>query len=51
MTAWSELEYASQKATMLTELRRYHEEYVSIAIRCCFLDTPAIAVGHALLSS
>ncbi|GMF15775.1 unnamed protein product [Phytophthora fragariaefolia] len=42
MSAWSELEYALQKATMLTELRRCHEDYVNVALRCCFFDTPEI---------
>ncbi|KAE9040334.1 hypothetical protein PR003_g5018 [Phytophthora rubi] len=42
MSAWSELEHALQKATMLTELRRCHEVYMDVALRCCFLDTPEI---------
>ncbi|KAG6976447.1 hypothetical protein JG688_00001371 [Phytophthora aleatoria] len=48
MMAWSELEHAVQKATKLVELRRCHEEYVSVAIRCCFLDRPALAVSRIL---
>ncbi|CAH0520134.1 unnamed protein product [Peronospora belbahrii] len=48
MLAWSELKCASQKATTLTDLRRCHEEYVSIALCCCFLDTPAIAIRPAI---
>uniref|UniRef100_M4BL23 Uncharacterized protein n=1 Tax=Hyaloperonospora arabidopsidis (strain Emoy2) TaxID=559515 RepID=M4BL23_HYAAE len=42
MIAWAELERLLQKATTLVDLRRCHEEYVSIAYHCCFLDTPAV---------
>ncbi|CAH0486537.1 unnamed protein product [Peronospora farinosa] len=48
MSAWSELEYALEKATTLTELRRCHEEYVSVALCCCFLDTPVLAIRSAI---
>ncbi|KAG7386295.1 hypothetical protein PHYPSEUDO_000423 [Phytophthora pseudosyringae] len=48
-TAWSELELALEKATKLVELRRYHEEYVSVAVRCCFLGRPTLAVRSAFL--
>ncbi|CAI5712428.1 unnamed protein product [Peronospora destructor] len=48
MSAWSELEYALKKATTLTELRRCHEEYVSVALCCCFLDMPVMAIGSAI---
>ncbi|KAG2762710.1 hypothetical protein PC129_g4149 [Phytophthora cactorum] len=51
MMAWSELEHAVQKATKLVELRRCHEEYVSVAIRCCFLDRPALAIRSAFLDT
>ncbi|UIZ26642.1 hypothetical protein KXD40_002376 [Peronospora effusa] len=48
MSAWFELEYALEKATTLTELRRCHEEYVSVALCCCFFDTPVLAIRSAI---
>ncbi|KAH7481736.1 hypothetical protein KRP22_015044 [Phytophthora ramorum] len=51
MTAWSELEHASQKATTLAELRRCHEEYVAIAIQCCFLDALGYSTHSAFLDT
>ncbi|KAG6606509.1 Gamma-tubulin complex component 6 [Phytophthora cinnamomi] len=42
MSAWSELEKALLKAMMLVDLRRCHDEYMAVALRCCFLDTPDI---------
>ncbi|POM70091.1 Spc97/Spc98, partial [Phytophthora palmivora] len=51
MAAWTDLEHASQKATTLVELRHCHEEYVSVAVRCCFLDRPSEAIHSALLDT
>ncbi|EGZ27352.1 hypothetical protein PHYSODRAFT_476644 [Phytophthora sojae] len=42
MSAWSELEHSLQKSTMLTELRRHHDDYVAVALRCCFLDSSEV---------
>ncbi|KAI9996363.1 hypothetical protein PInf_013789 [Phytophthora infestans] len=47
MMAWSELEHAVHKATQLVELRRCHEDYVSVATRCCFLDRSTLAIRSA----
>ena len=46
--AWAELERLSQKATTLVDLRRCHEEYVSVARCCCFLDAPVVEVREVL---
>ncbi|CAI5716559.1 unnamed protein product [Hyaloperonospora brassicae] len=46
--AWAELERLSQKATTLVDLRRCHEEYVSVARYCCFLDAPVVEIRSAI---
>ncbi|KAL3657290.1 hypothetical protein V7S43_017798 [Phytophthora oleae] len=47
MTEWSELEDTIQKATTLVQLRRRHEAFVSVAVRCCFLDGSTVEVSSA----
>ncbi|ETN01712.1 hypothetical protein PPTG_17133 [Phytophthora nicotianae INRA-310] len=51
MMAWSKLEHAVQAATTLVELRHCHEEYVSVATLCCFLDRPALTIRSAFLDT